>query len=292
MKESTLTDEISPKSEMNMEFTPPLVMNAAGPPMYQAPYKAPVFNHDLSYWYRAYGVQLHDAPRAKIVIFGIPKSGNVWLQSLLCDTLALRPIDPIAQTDASGVGMTHLPFCAAVADREDFLHGVCLVRDPRDVLASFYRYTKTSYFRIARLEFHYEDWNEFYYEWYLSRAVPAFDLVAHSDKYARLGVPVVRYECLRIDPVREVVRLLKRWGLPVDEQAVALAVKENEISRLRVTGKNLNIKVPPSHFGSGSIGNFKSEIPAEILLDFENRFSSLLSRWGYLPAATVTPKRE
>jgi hypothetical protein len=285
MKESTLTDEISPKSEMNMEFTPTLVMNAAGPTMYQAPYKAPVFNHDLSYWYRAYGVQLHDVPRGKIVIFGIPKSGNVWLQSLLCDALALSPIDPIAQTDASGVGMTHLPFCAAVADREDFIHGVCLVRDPRDVLASFYRYTKTSYFRIARLEFHYEDWNEFYYEWYLSRAVPAFDLAAHSDKYARLGVPVVRYERLRIDPVREVMRLLKRWGLTVDEQAVACAVKENEISRLRVTGKNLNIKVPPSHFGSGSIGSFKSEIPTEILLDFENRFSSLLSRWGYLPAA-------
>jgi hypothetical protein len=264
------------------------LMNAAGPPMYHAPYKAPVFNHDLSYWYRAYGLQLHDVPRAKIVIFGIPKSGNVWLQSLLCDTLGLQPVDPVGQTDASGVGMTHLPFCTAVADREDFLHGVCLVRDPRDVLASFYRYTKTSYFRIARLEFHYEDWDEFYYEWYLPRAAPAFDLLTHSDKYARLGVPVVRYERLRMDPVREVVRLLKRWGLEADEQAVASAVKENEISRLRTTGKNLNIKVPPSHFGSGSIGSFKSEIPAEILLDFENRFSAVLSRWGYRSVATVT----
>jgi hypothetical protein len=275
-----------------MEITPStLLMNCAGPPMYQAPYKAPVFNHDLSYWYRAYGLQLYDVPRAKVVIFGIPKSGNVWLQSLLCDALALRPIDPVTQTDVSGVGMTHLPFCAAVADREDFVHGVCLVRDPRDVLASFYRYSKTTYFRTARPEFHYEDWDEFYYEWYLSRAVPAFDLLSHSDKYARLGVPVVRYERLRIDPAREVVRLLKRWGLPADEQAVASAAKENEISRLRVTGKSLNVQVPPSHFGLGRIGNFKSEIPPEILLDFENRFSSLLSRWGYLPSATVGTNR-
>jgi Sulfotransferase domain len=259
--------------------------------MYHASYKAPVFNHDLSYWYRAYGLQLHDVPRAKVVIFGIPKSGNVWLQSLLCDALGLKPIDPMGQTDVSGVGMTHLPFCAAVADREDFLHGVCLVRDPRDVLASFYRYSKTSYFRIARLEFYYDDWDEFYYEWYLSRAVPAFDLLAHSDKYARLGVPVVRYERLRNDPAREVVRLLKRWGLEADEQAVASAVKENEISRLRTTGKSLNVQVPPSHFGSGRIGGFKSEIPPEILLDFEDRFSSLLSRWGYQPVATVGTNR-
>jgi len=270
-----------------MEFTPiALLMNWAGPPMYQAPYKAPVFNHDLSYWYRTYGVQLQDVPRAKIVIFGIPKSGNVWLQSLLCDALALRPIDPVAQTDASGVGMTHLPFCAAVADREDFLHGACLVRDPRDVLASFYHYMKTPYFRSARPEFHYEDWDEFYYDWYLSRALPAFDLVTHSEKYARLGVPVVRYERLRTGPAREIVRLLKRWGLTVDEQAVASAVKKNEISQLRRTGKSLNTEVPPSHFRSGNIGNFKSEIPADILFDFENRFSSLLSRWGYRSAAT------
>jgi hypothetical protein len=264
------------------------LMNAAGPSMYQAPYKAPVFNHDLSYWYRAYGLQLRDVARAKIVIFGIPKSGNVWLQSLLCDALRLQPIDPVGQTDVSGVGMTHLPFCAAVADREDFLHGVCLVRDPRDVLASFYHYTKTPNFRNARREFHYEDWDEFYYDWYLSRAVPAFDLLAHSDKYARLGVPVIRYERLRIDPAREVVRLLKRWGLAVDEEVVASAVKKNEISQLRKTGKSLNVEIPRSHFRSGSIGNFKSDIPAEILLDFENRFSSVLSRWGYQPFATAT----
>jgi Sulfotransferase domain len=194
----------------------------------------------------------------------------------------------MGQTEVSGVGVTHLPFCTAVADTEDFLHGVCVARDQRDVLASFYRYTKTSYFRIARLEFHYKDCDEFYYEWYLPRAVPALDLLAHSDKYARLGVPVVRYERLRIDPVREVVRLVKRWGLAVDEQAVASVVKENDISQLRTTGKSLNIQVPTSYFGSGRIGNFKSEIPPEILLDFEYRFSSLLSRWGDPPVATVT----
>ena len=100
----------------------------------------------------------------------------------------------MAQPDVSGVGMTHLPFCPAVADREDFLHGVCLVRDPRDALTSLYHASKTAQFRTARPEFHYEDWDEFYYEWYLSRFVPAFDMPAHSEEYARLGVPVVRFE--------------------------------------------------------------------------------------------------
>jgi hypothetical protein len=140
---------------------------------------------------------------------------------------------------------------------------------------------KTPHFRSARPEFHYEDWDEFYHDWYLSRAVPAWDLLAHSDKYARLGVPIVRYERLRVDPGKEVVRLVKRWGLAVDEELVASAVKKNEIAQLRETGKSLNVEVPRSHFRSGSRGNFKSEIPAEILRDFEHRFSFVLSRWGY-----------
>ena len=162
------------------------LMNAAGPPMYRASYKAPVFNHDLSYWYRAYGVKLADVRAAKIVIFGIPKSGNVWLQSLLCDALGLTPVDPMAQPDVSGVGMTHLPFCPAVADREDFLHGVCLVRDPRDALTSLYHASKTAQFRTARPEFHYEDWDEFYYEWYLSRFVPA---LRHAGAFGGIRPP-------------------------------------------------------------------------------------------------------
>jgi hypothetical protein len=263
----------------------PLVLNAAGPEMYRSPHGSPIFNHDLSYWYRAHGVKLADAPAAKIVIFGIPKSGNVWLQSLLSDCLGLKAVDPVANTIESGVGMTHLPFCEAIADRADFLHGVCLVRDPRNVLVSFFHYSKTSHFRAARPEFHYDDWDEFYYEWYLSRAVPAFQMSSHSDTYSRLGVPVVRYERLRNDPARELSRLLKRWGLAATAEAVDLAVKNNDIAVLSKTGKKLDIEVPPSHFRKGSTDGSEKDIPPKILADFEERFSGLLKRWGYEPYA-------
>jgi hypothetical protein len=263
-------------------------MNAAGPPIYRPSYRAPVFNHDRSYWYRAHGVKLADIVAAKIVIFGIPKSGNVWLQSLLCDTLGLPAVDPVAQTDVSGIGMTHLPFCAAVADRSDFVHGVCLIRDPRDVLLSLYRYSQTQHFRAARPEFHYENWAEFYYDWFLSRLAPAIDLPRHSDQYARLGVPVIRFESLRADPQREVRRILLRWGLAVDEDAIAAAVIGNDISELRQTGKSLHVYVPGSHFGAGRVGGFKSDVPHEVLLDFEERFAGLLARWGYQPVAAAS----
>jgi hypothetical protein len=150
---------------------------------------------------------------------------------------------------------------------------------------SFFHYSKTSHFRAARPEFHYDDWDEFYYEWYLSRAVPAFQMSSHSDTYSRLGVPVVRYERLRNDPARELSRLLKRWGLAATVEAIDLAVKNNDIAVLSKTGKKLDIEVPPSHFRKGSTDGSEKDIPPKILADFEERFSGLLKRWGYEPYA-------
>jgi hypothetical protein len=262
-------------------------LNGGLPSLYRAPYKAPVFNSDRSYWNRSYGIKLSDVPAAKIVIFGVPKSGNTWLQALVCETLGLTPVHPINDTDLSGVGMTHLPFCSAVAEREDFLHGVCLVRDPRDVLSSFYRYSKTPHFRAAYRDFYYDEWDEFYYEWFLSRIVPAVDFPHHSAKYAQLGVPVLRYERLLANPTTEVIRLLRRWGMTADEEVIADVVRRNDIAELRKTGKKLHIEVPPTHFGPGQAGSFKSEVPSEILADFEVRFGDLLARWGYRISSSI-----
>lgn len=282
----------APNTQPNGEAPPPPAephMNAAGPEMYRPPYKAPVFNHDLSFWNRSYGLKLDAVPGGKIVIFGIPKSGNVWLQSLISDCLGIKGIDPLADIDQSGVGMTHLPFCEAVANRLDFLHGVCLVRDPRSVLTSFYHYSNTEHFRKARLEFHYDSWDEFYYEWFLSRAATAFDILFHSSTYARLGVPVCRYEKVRENPARELRRLLQRWGLPFEEADLAAAVEKNDISTLKKSGKVLNIAVPVTHFRKGGVGDdFRAEIPADILADFELRFAEVLRRWGYAPSSERT----
>ena len=83
------------------------------------------------------------------------------------------------------------------------------------------------------------------------------------------------------------MRLIKRWGMAADEQVIAGAVKRNEISELKKSGKSLNVEVPVSHFRSGHVGSFRSDIPNEILVDFEHRFGHLLSRWGYQPVATI-----
>jgi Sulfotransferase domain len=250
--------------------------------LYPRLWSSPIFNHPRSFWSEGYGLALESYPAGKIVVFGFPKSGNVWINSLLIDYFGLPGIDPMLDVDKPGVGMTHRPFDGWIGNRPDFLHGVCIVRDARDVVASFYHYTKTQRFRSARPEYHYETVAEFYYDWFLSRAAPALKLDTVAEEYAELGVPIIRYEKLRADAEGELGRLLRRWGFDPDPERVRAAVAANDIDRLRVDGKMLDTWVAPEHFRRGGVGTHVEELPAGIIRDIERRYERMLRRWGYL----------
>jgi hypothetical protein len=100
-------------------------------------------------------------------------------------------------------------------------------------------------------EVHYDDWDELYYDDIYRGACQRPKCHLISDTYSRLGVPVVRYERLRNDPARKLLRLLKRWRLGATAEAIDLAVKKNDIAELSKTGQKLNIQVPPSHSERG-----------------------------------------
>src|SRR3546814_13242863 len=70
----------------------------------------------------SYGRPVESRPDGKLVVFGLPKSGNVWLVSMLCDYLQQPAIDPIVNIECPGIGMCHLPFSEEIAHREDFVH--------------------------------------------------------------------------------------------------------------------------------------------------------------------------
>lgn len=250
--------------------------------LYPRKWASPIFNPPRSFWNDSYGLSLDSHPFGKIVVFGLPKSGNVWMKSLLVDYFAIPGIEPLLDLNKTGVGLTHRPFDRFIGDRPDFIHGVCMVRDLRDVVASYYQYVKTNRFRGARPEFHYDDESSFYYEWFLSRPVPAHKIFTHSAQYARLGVPVVRYERLRGDTVREFERLLLRWGFKPDMNRIREVVAANDIEKLRKHGKSLEKEISPEHFRKGGVGTYREELSEGVIKDIERRFDRVLRRWGYL----------
>ena len=249
--------------------------------LYPKTWTSPIFARPLSFWDDFYGIPITAHPAGKIIVFGVPKSGNVWLKSLLVDYFSLLPIEPMLDIGKPGIGITHRPFDATVGNREDFLRGVCIVRDPRDVVASYYKYSQTERFRSARPEFHYDDEISFYFDWFLSRSVPAHKFATHSEEYAELGVPIVRYESLRQAPDRELERLLLRWGFAPDLARVRSVVAANDINVLRTTGKILEKPIVPEHFRRGGVGTYREELPEIVIKDIEMRFERLIRRWGY-----------
>jgi hypothetical protein len=243
--------------------------------------RSAIFNEPEYGGDRSYGLGWDAHPNAKIVVFGLPKSGNVWLKSLLADYFRVPGINIFNQLNEKGVGITHMPFSDGICARDDIIHGACIIRDIRDVISSYYHYSQTERFRSARRDFQYTDIYAFYYDWFLPIVVAQHRVHSFAAEYAELGVPVVRYERLYDDPMDELRKLVLRWGSHFDEAHAHQIVDANSLDNLKKSGKTLEIHVDKSHFRKGGYGDYKETLPQRIIQDIGDRFGALQKRWGY-----------
>ena len=240
-----------------------------------------MFVDPVSSNYEAFGPNFLSVPNGKAVIFGIPKSGNAWLQSMLVAYFDTDPVLTIKDSDTKGVLSIHDPYDEAMQFRLDFANGVCLIRDIRDVIVSYYHYGQTEEFKRAMTRFYYEDFEAFYYEWFLSRCVPSHQLHTFAQNYAERGIPIVRYERLQADPDRELSILIARWGFTPDMERIKAITQAHHLKILKTKGIDIGYHVEKSHFRKGGWGNFLTEMPSHILRDVNERFEDFLKRWGY-----------
>ena len=218
----------------------------------------------------------------KIAVFGIQKSGNTWVHSILADTFSLPYLFNLNDVKTVGVLSSHIACGPRVLRRNDIVHPVCLVRDLRSVIVSFYHYMQSDSYQTDIPYAKYADIESFYYDWFLSRVAPSLKLDTYTDMYAQHGVPILRYERLVNDTKFEMVRLFSRWSLNFDESALDAAIEKNDFSRLKSQGKKMgDVFIESSHFRKGGKSNFRDELPERILKDINTRFEKVLLRWGY-----------
>jgi hypothetical protein len=218
----------------------------------------------------------------KIVVFGLPKSGNTWVISLLSDYLNLPPVHLHEDRNKCGVTAEHNHLTYAIKIRRDLSRGVYVLRDIRDIVVSFYYFARTDFFKELNDPYFKEDGIEtFYYRYFLHKLVPRYGMMTHAEKYSMHGVPVIQYERLWDNPVNTFSGLLHRMGLPVDKQKVVQAVEKNTLQKLQKEGKQLWQQFPATHFRKGGYGSYKQELPDDIIDDINFRFKRFLDRWGY-----------
>jgi hypothetical protein len=267
---------------MNEQWDWALVSHQAEPRTYDASSPSLVFLQPDSVNVFVEPRKLADVPNGKVLVVGLQKSGNTWLHSLLADSLDYPYLFHLHETRGRGVLSTHLSFCDDIKYRHDFVHVVCVVRDIRDIVLSYFEYMNSAGYRSQVPYADYEDIDTFYYDWFLSRLVPAHRFHLFSAEYAERGVPIIRYERLVSNTAGELLRLFKRWDEPIDAAKIEKAVRMNLIETLRREGKRMgSVTMHPTHFNRGEVGRYREGLPAHIVRDIETRFGHVLARWGY-----------
>lgn len=244
--------------------------------------KSPAFQEVGSYTYNPYGREIEQNKKEKIVVFGLPKSGNVWLVSLLSEYLNLPVIDPYNDVDKYGIGMCHLPFSEKVSNREDFVHGIYLQRDLRDVIVSYFHHTMRADWRKNFPHYQCYSVDEFYWEWFLPRVCEYQKIHSHASGYLKRGLPIVKYENLCKDTFKYTSKIILQLGFDIKEKLLKEIIEKNEITELKKKGKKLNDYVPKEHFRKGGHGGYTKELSQSIISDIERRFDSILRDGGYI----------
>ena len=214
------------------------------------------------------------------LIAGYPKSGNVWLTSIVAECLGL----PVGEGASScSVYYAHKPLSQKYLYDPGLFRGVALVRDLRDIIVSLFHWLGTdgykNYYKHGPHQIFY-DIETMYVEFFLRR-FSQMSPETMIDGYVRRGWPVIKYERLWDQPELEIRRLFDIWGISVANDKIEAAINKNRIENLKKEGGVLETYIERDHFRKGGYGQYKSEIPPHVLLDIENRFGDYLRSWGY-----------
>jgi hypothetical protein len=243
-----------------------------------------------------------------IFLISYPRSGSTWLRFLLANLLAPRSVavtfanieefvpdvyvsatENLERHASPRILKSHEPFDPR------YRRTVYIVRDPRDVAASYRAYLMKMNYLPEDLSAHdflrrfvdgqldtFGTWQEHVEGWLTARREDVDFLTT-------------RYEDMRTDPLRELARIAEFVGAPAEPERLGKAIAASDIEAMRrlerATGhlwKPLRGSRPDGEFvRHGGIGSGIDEFPTGALTTMEDAWSDLLEDCGYSPATVA-----
>lgn len=245
------------------------------------------------------GAPFRSDRKRDIFLASYPRSGNTWLRAILFNARIGRAPQDLAEVDF-GIPDEHQPpprrkLLTPTHPTDRFIvkthqpyrlgspyqDAVCIVRDPRDVIPSYFRYHS----RKGKFEEH--EFNE-YAKACIAGAVWPGSWFEHIGSWSFLcshdpdRVSIFTYESLVALETSEVQRLGKALFLPSDVDLVAL-FRSYDLARMRVLEDRGNRPNEPStgFIGQGRASTSRREIVDTMIRQHAPHWSEFMTSFGY-----------
>lgn len=235
---------------------------------------------------------INQTNKEDIFIAGYPKSGNTWVQNLI--TGALFGIDTAFLPDSltqEVIPDVHIKvfykrffetcfFKTHDLPNKNMKRVVHLVRDGRDVMASYYAMNKALDIDCTLDDMIIKGQELFPSKWHI-----------HTRKWLEnpfgAEIILVKYEDLIENPEKELKRILDFANINRSEDIISRSVKGNSFEEMRKKEEsygwdNKSWNTDKKFIRKGKIGAFKTEIPSHLISYFQKESQLELNQLGYI----------
>lgn len=218
----------------------------------------------------------------KFVVNSLPRSGTIWMISMLRLLLGV--------TSEERIILSHVNDLIEDWHDKDVAGAVVLVRDMRDVVVSMHHHMQRGDEINGFSKPRYNNLDKFYFEYFLGliegrKRYCYGDLLQWINFASSRAIPILRYEDLLSDTQHSMEKVLNFWKIVIDQADLKNVISEMSFKNMqnvqRVESKMLRNYMQRAHLGKGQAGEWRSQLPKRVQIDIEKRFHGFQQRFNY-----------
>ena len=240
-------------------------------------------------------VPIRETKKQDVFIAGFPKSGNTWMQNLIAgvlfginteylpDRLTQELVPDIHYKKYYKRYLNSMCFKTHNLPQKKYKKVIYLVRDPRDVMVSFYHFKKNLGLQvdiermIRESSGDLNNWKIHVMEW-------------QKNPFKAEKI-IIRYEDLVINPIGELKRITEFLNISRDSEELLRSINGNSFENMRKKENVLGLdnelnkviqESGSSFFRKGKVGNYKEELSIDLIKTIESKVHNELGYYGYL----------